>query len=69
MIGLFSHKSHARLRFLVRPLRRRLKRLNAAPAPRRPALPPELRQELCAYYSEDVRLLGRLLQRELRWLE
>jgi hypothetical protein len=67
MIGLFSNGGHARLRSLVRPLRRRLKRMNAVPAARAP-LPPDLRRELCAYYRQDVRELERLLGRELNWL-
>jgi hypothetical protein len=67
MIGLFSDRGHARLRSMVRPLRRRLKRMNSAPAARAP-LPPELRQELRDYYRQDVLALERLLQRELGWL-
>ena len=67
MIGLFSDRSHARLRSLVRPIRRRVKRMNAAPAARAP-LAPDLRRELSDYYREDVRELERLLQRELGWL-
>lgn len=67
MIGLFRDGGHARLRSLVRPLRRRLKRMNAAPAARA-TLPPDLRQELCDYYRQDVRQLEGLLQRELDWL-
>jgi hypothetical protein len=66
-IGLFSDGGHARLRSLVRPLRRRLKRMNAVPAARAP-LPPELRHELCDYYRQDVRDLERLLGRKLGWL-
>lgn len=68
MIGLFSDGGHAGLRSLVRPLRRRLKRINTVPATSAP-LSPELRQELCAYYTPDVRNLERLLDRKLGWLE
>jgi hypothetical protein len=67
MIGVLADGGHARLRSLVRPLRRRLKRVNALPA-RRETLTPELRRELCEYYREDVSHLERLLGRELRWL-
>jgi hypothetical protein len=67
MIGLFSQGGHARLRSLVRPIRKRLKRMNAAPAARAP-LAPDLRRELSDYYREDVQDLERLLQRELGWL-
>lgn len=66
-IGLFSHGGHSRLRSLVRPLRRRLKRLNAVPAARAP-LPADLHRELCDYYRQDVRDLEMLLGRELDWL-
>jgi hypothetical protein len=69
LAGLFSEGGHTRLRALVRPLRRRLKKANTSRAAR-PALAPELRQELSDYFREDVAELGRLLQRDLSgWLE
>ena len=67
--GLFSATGHTRLRALVRPLRRKLKKINRRPAPRA-ALPVELRRELSDYFRDDVAELSRLLRRDLtHWLE
>ena len=69
LAGLFADGGHTRLRALVRPLRRRLKKANTRVA-ERPALSPELRRELSDYFREDVAELGRLLHRDLSgWLE
>lgn len=69
LAGLLSETGHARLRALVRPLRRKLKKINMRPAARA-ALPIELRRELSDYFRQDVAELGRLLRRDLSgWLE
>jgi hypothetical protein len=58
-----------RVRKLVRRGRKRLLRLNAAPA--EPSeLPERIRREMCDTFADDVALLGRLVGRNLsRWLE
>lgn len=69
LIGLFSETGHTRLRALVRPIRRRLKKANTEKT-ERPLLPPALRQEMAEFFREDVEELGRLLGRDLsHWLE
>ena len=69
LAGLCSATGHTRLRALVRPLRRKLKKINRRPAPRA-ALPIELRRELSDYFREEVAELSRLLRRDLtHWLE
>jgi hypothetical protein len=69
LAGLFSDTGNTRLRALVRPLRRRLKKANTERVARS-ALSPELRRELSDFFREDVGELGRLLRRDLSgWLE
>jgi hypothetical protein len=69
LAGLFSESGHSRLRALVRPLRRRLKKANTSPAAR-PTLSRDLRRELSDYFRDDVAELSRLLRRDLSgWLE
>jgi hypothetical protein len=69
LAGLFSETGHTRLRSMVRPLRRRLKKANSERTTR-PALPPGLREELAEFFREDVTELGGLLGRDLsHWLD
>lgn len=69
LAGLFTDTGNTRLRALVRPLRRRLKKANTERASR-PTLAPELRGELSDFFREDVEELGGLLRRDLSsWLE
>ena len=68
LAGLFSETGHTRLRSMVRPLRRRLKKANSERTTR-PALPPGLREEL-EFFREDVTELGGLLGCDLsHWLD
>lgn len=70
LAGLFAEGGNTRLRDLVRPLRRRLKKANTQPAGKRPAIPPELRREMAEYFREDIGELSRLIGRDLsHWLE
>jgi hypothetical protein len=69
LAGSVSETGHTRLRSLVRPLRRRLKKANSERTTR-PALPPGLREELAEFFRDDVAELGELLRRDLsHWLD
>jgi hypothetical protein len=69
LAGLFSDSGNTRLRGLVRPLRRKLKKANTIAA-MRPPLSPELRGELADFFRDDIEELGRLVRRDLSaWLE